>query len=491
MKKIAPLFLCLSLLLPGLVLAKTGSKDKTPPVLHTVQIQTDAPDRASILPGSRVSITFTTTEPVKSPTIKVGDKNQYMTVSGTSTSWTASYIVGADGDGDEHKYGVHLHDDDDNDSSETVHTDTDDSHTAVVVKAMFATSTFNAVTQSAAGFTVTGPTTKVSKVVYTITDAFGHSLSGVGTTTNGIFTGVANLSVLNGGTVQLTASLYKVVTNTCGTTTVGTAGATALKDATPPTIAPVSTLTFQAASSTGLVVSYGIPTAYDVQSGTSTVSCSPLPGYLFPVGTTTVNCFTQDVAGNSSTSSFQVVILAPTNNNGGGNLPPGTPFVIASQPDESFLCQNDWNDCFASSSQKVIPLGSGVILQHGSSTIKSLTIAKDEMSPYVSQQWTASIVCYTDAAYTTLCPDWTAPTPWNGNVGYYMTENTLTTTDNKHWTADFTDNTHELNADGSSPMRFKTNYYYQLVINDNGWIIGAYGSDILKQPYWVLMGISQ
>lgn len=171
------------------------------------------------------------------------------------------------------------------------------------------------------------------------------------------------------------------------------------------------------------------------------------------------------------------------------DMPPPEPeiFIIAQQNDESNLCTPDWHTCFTDgSSQRIIQLGQGSALGDGS--ILSVTIAKDETSPFVSNPWIISILCYTDAVRTQTCPDWVTPNSWNGFQTHLITEFATTTTDNKYWTAYFTDPTHETNADGSFPVTFSPAYYYDLAINDNGWNIGAYGSQ--TEPFWVLHGMT-
>ncbi|MBP9711101.1 MAG: hypothetical protein KBD50_02480 [Candidatus Pacebacteria bacterium] len=160
---------------------------------------------------------------------------------------------------------------------------------------------------------------------------------------------------------------------------------------------------------------------------------------------------------------------------------------MASQSDDSLLCIPDWSVCFSGgSSQKLIPLGQGSSLGDGS--ILSVTIAKDPSSSVVSQPWIISILCYTDSAYTQTCPDWVRPNSWNGQQTYLIAEFATSTSDNKYWTAYFTDTTREAGFDGSFPVRFNSGYYYQLLINDNSWNIGAYGSSG-GELYWVLRGI--
>lgn len=185
-------------------------------------------------------------------------------------------------------------------------------------------------------------------------------------------------------------------------------------------------------------------------------------------------------------------------------------YTMASQPDESFLCPNTfaddgtdeygWRECFMDppdgAPEVHIPLGKGSGL--GGGTIHSVTVALDTSAlagpwakyhdMFVSGPWLIFIHCYTDAAYTQTCPDWIAPNSWNSSQMYLLSERMLTHSDDeKYWTAYFDyDSSHGTNFDNSFPVRFNPEYYYQLIINDNGWPVGAYGS--ATEPYWVLIG---
>ena len=165
-----------------------------------------------------------------------------------------------------------------------------------------------------------------------------------------------------------------------------------------------------------------------------------------------------------------------------------TIFTIASQEDESTLCAPTWNACYATAGYFTKQLGKGDVLQHGSSTIYNFTIAKDETSSYVAQDWSATVTCFTDSDYSHVCPDWIAGNAWNGGLTYLIIEDATTTEDQRHWSGQFTNPVHEQNFDGTEGVRFNPAYYYLLSIVDNGWGIGAYGSATLHEPYWVLRG---
>jgi N-acetylneuraminic acid mutarotase len=78
-------------------------------------------------------------------------------------------------------------------------------------------------------------------------------------------------------------------------------------DTTPPVLQLPGTITVDATSPGGAVVTYTV-TATDPDNPPSqlTISCSPASGSTFPIGTTTVNCSASDPAGNTTTGTFVV-----------------------------------------------------------------------------------------------------------------------------------------------------------------------------------------
>jgi virginiamycin B lyase len=88
-----------------------------------------------------------------------------------------------------------------------------------------------------------------------------------------------------------------------------------IPDTTSPILNLPGTITVNAISASGTNVSYNVTaTDPDNQPSNLTISCSPLTGSTFPIGTTTVNCTASDPAGNTTTGSFHVVVVvdAPT-----------------------------------------------------------------------------------------------------------------------------------------------------------------------------------
>jgi hypothetical protein len=162
------------------------------------------------------------------------------------------------------------------------------------------------------------------------------------------------------------------------------------------------------------------------------------------------------------------------------------PYVMASQSDDSNFCAGNWRHCYTvdNGPQVRIDLGQGSGL--GGGTILSVTIAKEDNAVY-PYPWIITIECWVDQLHTVPCPDWAAPSSWNGQQTSVFAQFASTTSDRKYWTAYFTDKYLDRAFDNSSPVRFKPDYYYTLLINDDGWHFGAYGS--ATEPYWVLTGM--
>lgn len=83
-------------------------------------------------------------------------------------------------------------------------------------------------------------------------------------------------------------------------------------DTTKPEISGTPTDVSVSASGSDTIVEYTNPTASDVVSGGLTVACTPSSGSSFAVGTTPVTCTTTDGAGNTSTSTFNIIVSDTT-----------------------------------------------------------------------------------------------------------------------------------------------------------------------------------
>jgi hypothetical protein len=81
-------------------------------------------------------------------------------------------------------------------------------------------------------------------------------------------------------------------------------------DTTPPTLSGVpDSLTVDATSPDGAIVTWAEPTATDAVSGSVPVTCAPASGSTFAIGTTRVECSATDEAHNTATASFDVTVL--------------------------------------------------------------------------------------------------------------------------------------------------------------------------------------
>ena len=86
-----------------------------------------------------------------------------------------------------------------------------------------------------------------------------------------------------------------------------------VQDTTDPVVANHANISgVEATGPGGAVVSYANPSASDLVDGSVSVSCSPLSGSAFALGTTTVNCSATDNAGNTGTNSFTVTVVDTT-----------------------------------------------------------------------------------------------------------------------------------------------------------------------------------
>lgn len=105
-----------------------------------------------------------------------------------------------------------------------------------------------------------------------------------------------------------TTTVYCSARDAAGNTGTGSFTVT-VRDTTAPSITVPSTISsVEATGSAGAVVSYSV-SANDIVDGAVSVSCSPLSGSTFPVGTTTVNCSATDSRGNSAQKSFQISVM--------------------------------------------------------------------------------------------------------------------------------------------------------------------------------------
>jgi uncharacterized protein (DUF2141 family) len=121
------------------------------------------------------------------------------------------------------------------------------------------------------------------------------------------------------GAVPVTATPPSGSVFPLGTTTVHLSAADAahntatgsftvtVRDTTPPRLFLPVSITFEATGPSGAVVSYA-PSATDIVDGSVPVTCAPLSGSRFALGTRQVACYATDAHGNKASGSFPVTV---------------------------------------------------------------------------------------------------------------------------------------------------------------------------------------
>lgn len=84
-----------------------------------------------------------------------------------------------------------------------------------------------------------------------------------------------------------------------------------VKDTTHPIVSVPTDMTLEATGPEGRIVNYNA-TASDIVDGNMVPSCSPVPGFEFPLGQTRVKCTATDEAGNVGTNSFIISVRDTT-----------------------------------------------------------------------------------------------------------------------------------------------------------------------------------
>jgi HYR domain-containing protein/FIMAH domain-containing protein len=122
--------------------------------------------------------------------------------------------------------------------------------------------------------------------------------------------GTGSHTYTSAGTFTFTVSVTDISTGLTASGS-GQASVHSVQDVTAPALSLPGTITKDATSPQGVMVTYTV-TATDPDNPASqlTISCSPVSGSTFPIGTTTVNCTASDPAGNTASGSFQVVVVA-------------------------------------------------------------------------------------------------------------------------------------------------------------------------------------
>lgn len=142
----------------------------------------------------------------------------------------------------------------------------------------------------------TGPFTVVSHGVATATDAVGPIT----------YEDDAPANFPIGKTIITWKATDGAMNSSTTTSTV------TVTDTTAPAIEFHADVNAIATSASGAVVTYTLPTAIDLVDGSVAVTCSPVSGSAFPIGsntlTNTVTCSATDAHNNTGTSSFKVIV---------------------------------------------------------------------------------------------------------------------------------------------------------------------------------------
>jgi hypothetical protein len=83
-------------------------------------------------------------------------------------------------------------------------------------------------------------------------------------------------------------------------------------DTTPPVLTLPSLIVAEATSGAGAVVTFSASATDETAPANPLVTCNPISGSTFSLGTTTVNCEATDTAGNTAHGNFQVVVVDTT-----------------------------------------------------------------------------------------------------------------------------------------------------------------------------------
>jgi hypothetical protein len=114
-----------------------------------------------------------------------------------------------------------------------------------------------------------------------------------------------------------TFALGTTIVNCSATDDAGNTGGNSfdvtVQDTTAPVVANHANISgVEATGPGGAVVTYTNPSASDLVDGSVLVSCSPLSGSAFALGTTTVDCSATDDAGNTGRNGFTVNVVDTT-----------------------------------------------------------------------------------------------------------------------------------------------------------------------------------
>jgi hypothetical protein len=109
------------------------------------------------------------------------------------------------------------------------------------------------------------------------------------------------------GTTTVTCSATDAHANSA----TGTFKVTVVQDTTPPVLFLPAPITVEATGPAGAVVTY-TATAVDAVDGPRPVTCTPVSGSTFRLGTATVSCTSSDTHGNIANGSFTITVRDTT-----------------------------------------------------------------------------------------------------------------------------------------------------------------------------------
>ncbi len=311
----------------GNVSAPNGGMDivktinATRPVLTSVHIQSSNANPVWAKVGDTVTVTFTSSEPITPGFAGIAFRSA--TISGSGTSWTASYVMQSH----DHsglvpfliKYADLAGNTGANVSAVTDGSSVTFDKTPPVAPTLILPTYINQAGQTSVNLTGSGEANAL--ISYDFTDGTNH-VTGTSTVDgSGNINVTADLTSLADGPVTVSATLTDAAGN------VGPAGtAASTKDTVAPVIASMANISaVEATSPSGAVVTYTAPNSTDAHDGTLPSICSPASGSTFALGTATVTCTKTDLAGNVATPVTFTITVVDT-----------TPPVITAPVDQTF-----------------------------------------------------------------------------------------------------------------------------------------------------------
>ncbi len=125
----------------------------------------------------------------------------------------------------------------------------------------------------------------------------------------GTFTGFQSVAGTAGSVITLDTKLSKVHLPIVGGYAAAVDAGLLAAESVPPVLGPMpADIAVETTSPDGIPVQFTPPTATDNEDPNPVITCDPVSGSVFAVGTTTVTCTARDANGNVSTGTFNVVV---------------------------------------------------------------------------------------------------------------------------------------------------------------------------------------